>query len=146
MPITDSVQRRTRTYSLAELRDLARQMRALCLIAIHAAGSGHPGGSLSSADLLAALYFHAMNHDPVVPDWPERDRFVLSKAHVAPILYAALALAGYHRPEAVVTLRKLGSPFQGHTDRLKCAGIEMSGGSLGQGLGIAAGMAMSARL
>lgn len=146
MPITDSQHRKSVTYSLAEVREFARELRALSLIAIHAAGSGHPGGSLSAADILAALFFHVMIHDPRVPEWPDRDRFVLSKAHVAPLLYSALALTGYHEPEAVVTLRKLGSPFQGHTDRLKCAGVEVSGGSLGQGLGISLGMALAARL
>lgn len=136
----------TAKYDVAALQRLAKRIRALTLTSIHAAGSGHPGGSLSAADIVTALFFDALRHDPANPDWPERDRFILSKAHVVPVLYSALALTGYHKPSDVVTLRKLGSPFQGHTDRLKCKGIEMSGGSLGQGLGVAVGEALAAKL
>ncbi|MBI3892056.1 MAG: transketolase [Candidatus Wallbacteria bacterium] len=136
----------SKKHDIQDLERLARQVRALTLTSIHAAGSGHPGGSLSAADLVTALFFDAMRHDPANPEWPGRDRFILSKAHVVPVLYSALALAGYHKPEDVVTLRKLGSPFQGHTDRLKVRGIEMSGGSLGQGLGISVGEALAAKL
>lgn len=111
-----------------------------------AAGSGHPGGSLSAADILAVLYNEAMRIDPERPDWPERDRFVLSKGHAAPALYAALALRGYFPPEELAELRKLGSRLQGHPDMNKLPGIDFSTGSLGHGLSAACGMAMAAKL
>jgi transketolase len=106
------------------------------------AGSGHPGGSLSAADIIATLYFGVMRHDPSVPDWPERDRFVLSKGHAAPVLYAALSEAGYFGREHLPTLRKLGSMLQGHPDCKKTPGVEVSTGSLGQGLSISCGIAL----
>jgi len=111
-----------------------------------AAGSGHPGGSLSSADVLAALYFNVMNHRPREPKWEDRDRFVLSKGHAAPAYYAALAESGYFPVEELITLRKLGSRLQGHPSRSKTPGVEMSTGSLGQGLSVANGIALSAKL
>lgn len=113
---------------------------------ICAAGSGHPGGSLSAADIVGALYFGGMRIDPARPDWPDRDRFVLSKGHAAPVLYAALAERGYFPVEDLVSLRKLGSPLQGHPDMHKLKGVEMSTGSLGQGLSVANGMAMAAKI
>lgn len=113
---------------------------------VGAAGSGHPGGSLSAVEIVASLYFGVMKHDPARPDLPERDRFVLSKGHAAPVLYAALAEAGYFPREELVTLRKLGSMLQGHPDARKTPGVEVSTGSLGQGLALANGMALSLRL
>ena len=113
---------------------------------ISLAGSGHPGGSLSAADIIAALYFNAMRHKPDNPKWEERDRFVLSKGHAAPVLYAALAEAGYIKREVLWTLRKLGSPLQGHPDMHKVPGVEVSTGSLGQGLAVGCGMALAGKL
>jgi transketolase len=110
------------------------------------AGSGHPGGSLSAADLMAALYFRVLRHDPSNPQWEDRDRFVLSKGHVAPVLYAALAEAGYFPVEDLLSLRKLGSPLQGHPVRGKVPGVEMSTGSLGQGLSMACGIALAGKM
>jgi transketolase len=111
-----------------------------------AAKSGHPGGSLSCTDIVTALYFHVMRHDPLHPNWPDRDRFLMSKGHCAPTWYAALARAGYFPLQLLDTLRKLDSPLQGHPDMHKTPGVEMSSGSLGQGLSIANGMALAARL
>ncbi|MCD6461711.1 MAG: transketolase, partial [Thermoplasmata archaeon] len=113
---------------------------------IYKAGSGHPGGSLSAIDILTALYFHAMKHDPGNPRWEERDRFVLSKGHAAPALYAVLAESGYFPVEELDTLRRLGSRLQGHPDMHKTPGVEVSTGSLGQGLSVAIGMALAAKL
>ena len=111
-----------------------------------AAGSGHPGGSLSAADLVATLYFEVMNHDPKNPQWADRDRFVLSKGHVAPVLYAALAESGYFPVEDLLSLRKIGSKLQGHPVRGKVPGVEMSTGSLGQGLSMACGIALAGKM
>lgn len=110
------------------------------------AGSGHPGGSLSCADVLVALYFRVLRVDPGRPDWPDRDRFVLSKGHACPALYAVLAERGFFPVEDLWTLRRLGSPLQGHPDMRKTPGVEASTGSLGQGLSIGLGMALAARL
>lgn len=110
------------------------------------AGSGHPGGSLSSADIMTALYFCIMRHDPENPQWEDRDRFVLSKGHVAPILYAALAESGYFPVDELLTLRKLGSRLQGHPVRAKLPGVEMSTGSLGQGLSMSCGIALAGKM
>ena len=110
------------------------------------AGSGHPGGSLSATDILTVLYFKMMRHEPKKPKWPDRDRVVLSKGHGAPALYAALAHAGYFQKEQLLTLRKLGSPLQGHPDRRRLHGLEASTGSLGQGLSIGIGIALARRL
>jgi transketolase len=111
-----------------------------------AAGSGHPGGSLSATDILTVLFFHEMNHRPAEPHWADRDRFVLSKGHAAPALYAAYAEAGYCEAEGLDTLRRLGSPFQGHPDQRMLPILEASTGSLGQGLSIGIGLALGARL
>jgi len=110
------------------------------------AGSGHPGGSLSAADIVTALYFKIMRHNPQNPQWSGRDRFILSKGHAAPILYAALAESGYFPVEELATLRKLGSRLQGHADRNLTPGVEMSSGSLGMGLSFGIGVALAARL
>lgn len=131
---------------VASIEARAARMRYDIVEMIAEAGSGHPGGSLSAADIVASLYFGIMQHDPARPDWPERDRFVLSKGHAAPVQYAALAEAGYFGRDHLRTLRKLGSMLQGHPDCLKCNGVEVSTGSLGQGLAIANGMALALRL
>jgi len=110
------------------------------------AGSGHTGGSLSAADMVACLYFWEMKLDPKKPDWVDRDRFVLSKGHAAPVLYAALAEKGFFPREYLKTLRKLGSPLQGHPDMRQLAGVEACTGSLGQGISWAVGMALAARI
>ncbi len=123
----------------------ASQMRRDIVEMISEAGSGHPGGSLSAADIVATLYFGVMRHDPHDPSMPERDRFVLSKGHAAPVLYAALAEAGYFGRDHLVTLRRLGSILQGHPDCKKTPGVEVSTGSLGQGLSIANGIALGLR-
>ena len=124
----------------------AARMRADIVEMIAEAGSGHPGGSLSAADIVATLYFGGgLRHDPARPDWPERDRFILSKGHAGPVLYAALAEAGYFGRDHLKTLRKLGSILQGHPDCLKTPGVEVSTGSLGQGLSIASGLAAGLR-
>ena len=136
----------TPTELVPSLETTAREIRQEVIRMTYAAGGGHPGGSLSVADLLAALLFHEMKLDPARPDWPERDRLVLSKGHAAPALYAALALRGFLPREELVTLRKLGSRLQGHVDRNTLSCIEASTGGLGQGIGIAVGMALDARL
>jgi transketolase len=128
------------------LQATAREIRRDIIRMTYAAGSGHPGGSLSMTDLVTALVFHELKIDPTRPDWPERDRLVLSKGHAAPALYAALALRGYFPREELLTLRKLGSRLQGHVDRNKLPFIEASTGCLGQGIGMAVGMALEARL
>jgi len=131
---------------IPELEKMAKQLRRHVITMIATAGSGHPGGSLSAADIVTALYFKVMRHDPKNPQWPDRDRFVLSKGHAAPILYAALAECGYFPVEELSTLRKLGSRLQGHTDRTLTPGVEMSVGSLGQGLSYGIGIALAGRL
>jgi transketolase len=132
--------------AVAEIEARAARMRYDIIEMIAEAGSGHPGGSLSAAEIVASLYFGIMKHDPARPDWAERDRFVLSKGHAAPVLYAALAEAGYLGRDHLKTLRKLGSILQGHPDMKKTPGVEVSTGSLGQGLAIANGMALALRL
>ncbi len=134
-----------RAPDIDAIRETARHLRVDIVDMISRAGSGHPGGSLSSADIVAALYFGVMKHDPQRPDWPERDRFVLSKGHAAPLLYAALANAGYFGRDHLGTLRQLGSILQGHPDSKKTPGVEVSTGSLGQGLSIANGIALGLR-
>ncbi len=128
------------------LEKTARAVRLDIVRMIGLAGSGHPGGSLSCVDILVCLYFYKMRHRPQEPDWPGRDRFVLSKGHAAPALYAVLARCGYFDREELWGLRKLGSILQGHPDRLKTPGVEVSTGSLGQGLSAACGMAMALRM
>lgn len=125
---------------------IAQKVRIDTIRAIWNAGSGHPGGSLSAADLVTALYFGEMNVDPADPKKPDRDRFVLSKGHAAPVQYAALAERGFFPLEDIMTLRKLGSPFQGHANMHYVPGIEMSTGSLGQGFSVSVGMALADQL
>ena len=129
-----------------EIQNIANRMRLDVIEMTTAAGSGHPGGSLSAADVMAALYFRVMNVDPADPWKDDRDRFILSKGHAAPILYAALAERGFFPVSELKTLRKLGSPLQGHPGYRDLPGIEASTGSLGQGLSVACGMALAARL
>jgi len=121
-------------------------MRIDILKMLTEAGSGHPGGSLSSVEIMVALYFYKLKHDPKNPYWPDRDRFILSKGHVCPALYAALAYSGYFPKEELMTLRKLGSRLQGHSKKDSPPGVEISSGSLGQGLSVSNGIALSMRL
>ena len=132
--------------SIDELKAAARDMRAYSLLAIHAGSSGHPGGTLSVMDLTAALFLGEMDLEPKDPEWECRDRVIYSGGHKAPALYVGLAAAGFYSMEDVVTLRQCGSPFQGHPHCLKLAGVEVSTGSLGQGLGIGVGQALALRL
>ncbi len=129
-----------------ELAKTANEVRKGIITAVHAAKAGHPGGSLSCADLMTFLYFEEMNIDPKDPKKKDRDRFVLSKGHCAPALYSALAHRGYFPVEELTTLRKLGSHLQGHPCMQHTPGVDMSSGSLGQGISVAAGMALSAKL
>ena len=129
-----------------ELVRLANEVRKGIIVGTHAAKSGHPGGSLSAAELYTYLYFEEMNIDPANPDDPDRDRFVLSKGHTAPGMYAAMALRGYFPIEEMETLRHLGSRLQGHPAMHYLPGVEMSTGSLGQGVSAAVGMALARRL
>ena len=128
------------------LEEKARQIRIDVLKAINKAGSGHPGGSLSAADIVTALYFSVMNIDPENPKMEGRDKFTLSKGHAGPVQYAALAERGYYDVEDMMSLRKLGSNFQGHPNMHKVPGIEMSTGSLGQGISASVGMAIANKL
>ena len=129
-----------------DLKSLARDMRVDIIRMIEAAGNGHPGGSLSVIDLLTVLYWKFLKHDPKKPDWADRDRLILSKGHACPALYAVMAKRGYFPHDELLTLRKLGSPLQGHPDRLRLPGIEFSTGSLGQGLSVGLGMAIAAKM
>ncbi len=131
---------------LRELEAKARTLRVNLIRMLAEAGSGHPGGSLSAVEIVTALYFHVMRLKPLQPDWPDRDRFILSKGHAAPLLYAALAERGFFPPEELLTLRKLGSRLQGHPDLRKLPGVEASTGSLGQGLSIGLGIALAGKL
>lgn len=129
-----------------DLNRIAQQLRRDIIEETAAAGSGHPGGSLSSAEIFSVLYFDKMNIDPADPHNPNRDRLVLSKGHIAPVLYAALAERGYFPREDLPTLRKVSSHLQGHPNMNDTPGVDMSTGSLGQGLSVANGMALAARL
>ncbi len=129
-----------------ELSKIANEVRKGIVKSTHSAKSGHPGGSLSATDIITYLYFEEMNVDPKNPKWADRDRFVLSKGHVAPALYAALAEKGFFPKEDLLTLRHVGSYLQGHPDMKGIPGIDMSSGSLGQGVSVAAGMATAANL
>ena len=138
--------RTTPTRDPGLLREHAKEMRREIVKMLTEAGSGHTGGSLSAADIVAALYFYKMRHRPEDPEWKERDRFVLSKGHAAPVLYAALALTGYFDKALLTTLRRIDSPLQGHPSSKMLKGVEISTGSLGQGLSIANGMAMGLKM
>ncbi|MFC1698810.1 transketolase [Candidatus Omnitrophota bacterium] len=130
---------------IAQLQEKAKRIRRLIIKMLGRAGSGHPGGSLSSTDLITCLYFAVMRHKPAEPTWPERDRFHMSKGHCCPLWYAVLAESGYFPEEQLQNLRKLGSILQGHPD-LRTPGVELASGSLGQGLSVSLGMALAAKL
>lgn len=140
-PQTEQVQR-----SIAELEQIAIQVRCNIIEMITEAQAGHPGGSLSAADIVTALYFRTMRINPAEPEWPDRDRFILSKGHACPVWYAALAERGFYDKSHLKTLRKLNSILQGHADMKKTPGVDMTVGSLGQGLSAGIGMALSAKL
>jgi transketolase len=132
--------------SVKEMEAMARKLRRHIISMTGEAGSGHPGGSLSAVEIVVSLYFNILNHNPENPQWPDRDRFILSKGHAAPLLYATLAESGYFPLEELPTLRKLGSCLQGHCDSNTTVGVEMTAGSLGQGLSFAVGAALASRL
>ncbi|HEV8458900.1 MAG TPA: transketolase [Methylomirabilota bacterium] len=131
---------------LAKLEAIAREGRVQIIRMLTHAGSGHPGGSLSAIDILTTIYFNRLRYDAKRPDWEDRDRFILSKGHCVPAQYYCMAKAGYFPMERTITLRKLGSPFQGHPDRVMLPGIEAATGSLGQGLAISMGLALGVKL
>jgi transketolase len=134
--------------SIEELQTIARRVRREIVVMIGAAGSGHPGGSLSAVEILVELYFNRLRIDPKNPTWADRDRFILSKGHAAPVLYAVMAEAGYDQTplDQLNTLRKLGSVYQGHPDMRFIPALEASTGSLGEGVSLALGMGLAARL
>lgn len=138
MPLSES--------KLTELKSICKDLRKTILRMTHAAKSGHPGGSLSACEILTLLYFEIMKYNPRNPNWNERDRLVISKGHCTPLVYAVLAKAGFYKGDDLLTFRKLGSPYQGHTDRLRVPGIEISTGSLGHGTSFAVGAALGCRL
>ncbi len=131
--------------SINELNSICKNVRIDVIKMTHAAGSGHPGGSLSATELLVALYFNELNIDPSNPSWSGRDFFILSKAHVCPALYSVMARKGFFPVEELMSLRKFGSRLQGHPDMNKLPGLEVSGGSLGQGLSVSVGIALGLR-
>lgn len=131
---------------IEELKNIARESRINVVKMIAEAGSGHPGGSLSCIEILVALYFAKMDINPAEPNRPDRDRFVLSKGHAAPALYSVLSKRGYFPEEELLKLRQIGGILQGHPDMKKTPGVDMSSGSLGQGLSVANGMALAAKL
>lgn len=133
------------TLTVAQLHNKCIDLKKKAVTMIYKAQSGHPGGSLSVADFVTACYFHEMDVDPANPKWADRDRFVLSKGHVCPAQYAALAMKGFFPEEVLDTLRKEGSILQGHPDMKKCPGIDISTGSLGQGFACAVGMAIAGK-
>lgn len=135
-----------KSLSIAEMEVMAKKLRRHIITMTGKAGSGHPGGSLSAVEIVTALYFRLLRHKPSDPQWTDRDRFILSKGHAAPLLYAALAECGYLPIEELITLRQLDSRLQGHTDRTVTPGVEMSAGALGQGLSFAIGVALAGRL
>jgi transketolase len=132
--------------SVAEMEAMAKRLRRHIVTMIGKAGSGHPGGSLSAVEILTTLYFKIMRHKPLDPQWPDRDRFILSKGHAAPVLYATLAECGYFPIAELLTLRQMDSRLQGHPDRTITPGVEMSSGSLGQGLSFGLGIALAGRV
>ncbi len=146
MDATKSVKSEEFLKEIKHLESIARETRKWVIKMTHEAGSGHPGGSLSAVDIITVLYFHTMNHRPNEPNWSDRDRFVLSKGHAAPALYAILAQKGYFDIDELPRLRKLGSMLQGHPDMKRTPGIEASTGSEGQGLSMGIGMALGGKL
>ncbi len=138
--------RQKETSTVAELKSKANKIRKDIVRMITEAKSGHPGGSLSATDIVTALYFKVIRYNPENPKWEDRDRFILSKGHAAPLLYSVLAESGYFKVEELLTLRKLGSRLQGHPDMKRLPGIEISTGSLGHGLSVGNGMAIAGKL
>ena len=136
----------SREELISRLQEVARDLRITDIEMLAEARSGHPGGTLSIAEMVAALFFHKLRLRPDEPDWPGRDRFILSKGHCIPIVYAAMAKLGFFEEKELMTLRKLGTRLQGHPDRRLLPGIEASTGSLGQGLSVGAGMAMAGKI
>jgi len=134
------------SLSVAEMESVAKRIRRHIISMTGKAGSGHPGGSLSAVEIVTSLYFKVLRHKPSDPGWSDRDRFILSKGHAAPVLYATLAECGYFPVDELATLRQLDSRLQGHTDRTLTPGVEMSAGALGQGLSFAVGVALAGRL
>lgn len=134
------------SLSIKKMEEIAKRLRRHIITMTGKAGSGHPGGSLSAVEIVTALYFRLLRHKPSDPQWSDRDRFILSKGHAAPLLYAALAECGYFPVDELSTLRQLDSRLQGHTDRTVTPGVEMSAGALGQGLSFAIGIALAGRL
>ena len=132
-------------HKIKELEEKAKRIRRLIIQMLAKAGSGHPGGSLSATDLITVLYFSVLRHDPKNPNWPERDRFHMSKGHCCPLWYAVLAESGYFPLEKLWTLRQLGSILQGHPDR-RTPGVDVASGSLGQGLSVALGMSLAGKI
>jgi transketolase len=132
--------------SVAEMEAMAKKLRRHIVTMVGKAGSGHAGGSLSAVEIVTALYFKMMRHKPLDPQWPDRDRFILSKGHAAPLLYSVLAECGYFPVKELLTLRQMDSRLQGHTDRTITPGVEMSAGSLGQGLSFGLGAALAGLL
>ncbi len=130
---------------IKELQEKAKQVRRLIIDMLAKSGSGHPGGSLSATDLITALFFSVLRHNPKDPGWADRDRFHMSKGHCCPLWYAVLAESGYFSKEKLLTLRQLGSMLQGHPDR-RTPGVEVASGSLGQGLSVALGMSLAAKI
>lgn len=143
---TSTIRRKVVVMENLELKRVANQVRKGIVQSVHAAKAGHPGGSLSAADIFTFLYFEEMNIDPKNPTGEDRDRFVLSKGHTAPGMYAAMAERGYFEREELLTLRKVGSRLQGHPSMNCLPGVDMSTGSLGQGVSVAVGMAVAAKL
>jgi len=142
MPLSES----NNSLSVKEMEAMAKKLRRHIITMTGKAGSGHPGGSLSAVEIITALYFRLLRHKPSDPQWGDRDRFILSKGHAAPLLYATLAECGYLPIEELITLRQLDSRLQGHVDRTVTPGVEMSAGALGQGLSFAVGVALAGRL
>jgi len=144
--VISSINTEPKSLSVAEMGAAAKRLRRHIITMTGKAGSGHPGGSLSAAEIVTALYFKVLSHKPQDPCWPDRDRFILSKGHAAPLLYAILAERGYFPADELFTLRQLDSRLQGHTDCTLTPGVEMSAGSLGQGLSFAIGVSLAGRL
>ena len=150
LPITSANTMKAEVFSSsaseAEMEAVAKRLRRHIITMTGKAGSGHPGGSLSAVEILTALYFGVLRHKPSDPQWSDRDKFILSKGHAAPLLYAALAECGYFPVDELLTLRQVDSRLQGHTDMTVTPGVEMSSGALGQGLSFAIGVALAGRL
>lgn len=136
----------SRKLTIQQLEVMANTLRKDVIAMLEEAGSGHSAGPLDLADIMSAMYFHVLKHDPKIPDWEERDLFILSNGHCAPVLYAALANAGYFSKKELATLRKFGSRLQGHPERKSLKGLETTSGPLGSGLSQAAGMALSLKM